>query len=70
MMSLAILLATLIGCGWATADQAGIKQAIPSANATRVEVTTLEKSDATLALEPPGEVAGSRDAMPAAANGG
>ncbi len=65
-----VLLATLMGCGWATAEQAEVEHAIPSASATRVEVIILEESDATLELQLPGEIAGHRDAMLAAANGG
>jgi len=65
-----IVFATLTGCGWATADQAEPDRPIPSANATRVEVMVLEKSDATLELGLPGEIGGHRDAMLAAANGG
>ena len=65
-----VLFGALTGCGWATADQAGPAHDVPDANATRVEVMVLERSDATLELGLPGEIGGHRDAMLAAANGG
>lgn len=58
------------GCGFAEAEVAGLERAVPSADATRVEVVTLEASDAVVELDLPGEVGAARDALLAAANGG
>lgn len=63
----------LAGCGLAGADQAGPEtegRSVPAAEATRVEVVTLQPSPARIALHLPGEVEGFRDAQLAAANGG
>jgi len=67
------LLALAAGCGGAAADGAAPPFApagVPEATGTRVEIATLQTSEARLQLRLPGEVAGSRDALLAAPAGG
>jgi len=71
-MKAVLLLAALAGClaGAEQTDAAAPEVSLASSKAARVEVATLEVSDASLQLDLPGEVGGSADANLAAANGG
>ena len=65
----------LNGCGGASAESSTLPSEVatadlPDAEAVRVEVVTLEPSDASITLELPGEIQGSEDALLAAALGG
>jgi membrane fusion protein (multidrug efflux system) len=77
MMSLlrpgcAWLLVVLAACGQADAEQQveALKAELADPGATRVEVVTLQPSDATLRLDLPGEVEGSQDVLLGTATGG
>lgn len=67
-----LVMSALMGCdaGALQADPAARPDELPSSKASRVEVVTLEASEAKLELDLPGEVGGERDANLAAANGG
>lgn len=67
-----LMVSVLAGCDADAlqAEEAPASQEIPSSKASRVEVITLENSEARLELDLPGEVGGDRDANLAAANGG
>lgn len=62
----------LAACSDAGAETArgAAPDALPEAPAARIEAATVQPSDAALVLQLPGEVAGGRDALLAAANGG
>ncbi|MGC6492979.1 MAG: efflux RND transporter periplasmic adaptor subunit, partial [Myxococcota bacterium] len=65
----------LNGCGGASAESSTNPSEVatadlPDAEAVRVEIVTLEPSDASITLELPGEIQGSEDALLAAALGG
>jgi membrane fusion protein, multidrug efflux system len=65
----------LAACGDATAEQAEDKAGptiveVPQAPGTRVEVARIQPTKASLEVRLPGEVAGSRDSILGAANGG
>lgn len=62
-----LLLLALAGC--VGSEHASDPREVPSAEATRVEVVTLEAAPAALSLSLPGEVEGSRDALLASGGG-
>ena len=71
-LSLLFTLGVLAACGSAGAETArgAAPDSLPEAPAARIEAATVAPSDAALVLQLPGEVAGGRDALLAAANGG